>query len=71
MATNRSDEATMYVPAWQGLTLRHFMTPPLDAPAPFPLSHRRGRGFHTARSAIYQLFTHLVGSGRTRVLAPD
>ena len=71
MATNRSDEATMYVPAWQGLTLRHFMTPPTDAPAPFPLSHRRGRGFHTARSAIYQLFTHLVGSGRTRVLAPD
>ena len=25
-----------------------------------------GRGFHTARSAIYQLFTHLVASGRTR-----
>ena len=71
MATNWSDEATMYVPAWQGLTIRHFLRPPVNASAPFPLSHRRGRGFHTARSAIYQLFTHLVASGRTRVLAPD
>src|SRR6185503_1155921 len=71
MATNWSDEPTMYVPAWQGLTIRHFLRPPVNASAPFPLSHRRGRGFHTARSAIYQLFTHLVASGRTRVLAPD
>jgi len=71
MATNRSDEAMMYVPAWQGLALHQFMAPPRDAPAPFPLGRRRGRGFHTARSAIYQLFTRLVASGRTRVLAPD
>src|SRR6185503_19832920 len=71
MATNWSDEATMYVPAWQGLTIRHFLRPPVNASAPFPLSHRRGRGFHTARSAIYQLFKMLVASGRTRVLAPD
>ena len=61
----------MYVPAWQGLTLRHFGAAPTDAPAPFPLGHRSGRGFHTARSAIYHLFTQLVASGRGRVLAPD
>jgi dTDP-4-amino-4,6-dideoxygalactose transaminase len=61
----------MYVPAWQGLTLRHFTDAPTDAPAPFPLGCRSGRGFHTARSAIYQLFKQLVASGRSRVLAPD
>lgn len=61
----------MYVPAWQGLTLRHFVAAPTDAPAPFPLGHRCGRGFHTARSAIYHLFKQLVASGRRRVLAPD
>jgi len=60
-----------YVPAWQGLTLRHVMTAPLVSSAPFPLRHRRGRGFHTARSAIYQLFKRLVASGRRRVLVPD
>src|SRR5574339_90315 len=70
MASDRS-EAIRYVPAWQGLTLRHVLAAPTDAPAPFPLSHRHGRGFHTARSAIYQLFKRLVASGRTRVLAPD
>ena len=61
----------MYVPAWQGLTLRHFGAAPADAPAPFPLGHRCGRGFHPARSAIYHLFKQLVASGRRRVLAPD
>ena len=61
----------MYIPAWQGLTLRHFTTAPMPAPAPFPLGYRRSRGFHTARSAIYQLFKQLVASGCTRVLAPD
>src|SRR4029078_11975859 len=71
MATNWSDEATMYVPAWQGRTIRHFLRPPVNASAPFPLSHRRGRGFQTRRNAIYQLFTHTVASGRTRVLGPD
>ena len=60
----------MYVPAWQGLTLRHFTTAAGETPVPFPLS-QCGRGFHTARSAIYQLFKMLVASGRTRVLAPD
>ena len=71
MANNGSDDVMMYVPAWQGLTVRHFMAPPTDAPAPFPIGHRRGRGFHTARSAIYELFKQLVGAGLTRVLAPD
>ena len=61
----------MYIPAWQGLTLRHFTAAPMEEPAPFPLGHRRGQSFHTARSAIYHLFKHLVASGRTRVLAPD
>ena len=61
----------MYVPAWQGLTLRHFMAAPIKESAPFPLRHRRSCGFHTARSAIYQLFKALVASGRRRVLAPD
>jgi dTDP-4-amino-4,6-dideoxygalactose transaminase len=60
----------MYVPAWQGLTLRHFTSPGRETPVPFPLG-QSGRGFHTARSAIYQLFKMLVASGRTRVLAPD
>ena len=71
MAIKRNDDGMMYVPAWQGLTLRQLMAAPMDAPAPFPLGHRRGRGFHTARSAIYQLFKQLVATGRTRVLAPD
>jgi dTDP-4-amino-4,6-dideoxygalactose transaminase len=71
MASNRNRDGMMYVPAWQGLTLRRLTAGPLDAPAPFPLRHRRGRGFHTARSAIYQLFKRLVASGRTGVLAPD
>ena len=61
----------MYVPAWQGLTFRHFVTRPLEATAPFPLCNARSAAFHTARSAIYQLFKTLVASGRTRVLAPD
>jgi dTDP-4-amino-4,6-dideoxygalactose transaminase len=60
----------MYVPAWQGLTLRHFTTATAETSAPFPLS-LPGRGFHTARSAIYQLFKMLVASGRSRVLVPD
>ena len=60
----------MYVPAWQGLTLRHFTSPGRETPVPFPLG-QSGHGFHTARSAIYQLFKMLVASGRTRVLAPD
>jgi dTDP-4-amino-4,6-dideoxygalactose transaminase len=60
-----------YVPAWQGLTLRHFMAASSPTAVPFPFNHRRSRGFHTARSAIYQLFKQLVGSGLTRVLAPD
>jgi dTDP-4-amino-4,6-dideoxygalactose transaminase len=71
MAINEGDDRMMYVPAWQGLTLRHFGAATADAPAPFPLGHRCGHGFHTARSAIYHLFKHLVASGRRRVLAPD
>ena len=71
MAIKGSDDGRMYVPAWQGLTFRHFTTRPLEATAPFPLCHARSAAFHTARSAIYQLFKSLVATGRTRVLAPD
>jgi hypothetical protein len=71
MAINEGDGRMMYVPAWQGLTLRHFGAATADSPAPFPLGHRCGHGFHTARSAIYHLFKQLVASGRRRVLAPD
>jgi dTDP-4-amino-4,6-dideoxygalactose transaminase len=70
MAINWSDTGMMYVPAWQGLRLRDFAAAATDTVAPFPL-HHSGRAFHTARSAIYQLFKMLVASGRSRVLAPD
>jgi len=37
----------------------------------FPFNAPHTAYFHTARSAIHQLFKKLVESGRTRVLAPD
>ncbi len=61
----------MYLPAWQGLTLRTLSGPPQSGPASFPFNAPHTAYFHTARSAIHQLFKKLVESGRTRVLAPD
>jgi len=61
----------MYVPAWQGLTLRGFMAHPNENLAPFPFHAPHRTAFHTARSAIYHLFRKLVESGRTKVLVPD
>jgi perosamine synthetase len=66
---DRGDDG-MYVPAWQGLTLRTLLARQGKvAPFPFRAPHRTA--FHTARSAIYHLFRKLVESGRTKVLAPD
>jgi perosamine synthetase len=62
---------TMYVPAWQGLTLRNFITRPNGQLSPFPFRAPHRTAFHTARSAIYHLFKKLVESGRKHVLAPD
>src|SRR5688572_12472482 len=71
MATKEERRNTMYVPAWQGLSLRCFTAGGRDEAAPFPLGEAHQTGFHTARSAIYHLFAKLVQSGRRRVLAPD
>ena len=71
MANNAHNRDTMYVPAWQGLTLRGCLARPTTEQAPFPLTGPRRIAFHTARSAIYHLFKKLVESGRRRVLAPD
>src|SRR5678815_205663 len=66
---DRGDDC-MYVPAWQGLTLRTLLARQGKvAPFPFHAPHRTA--FHTARSAIYHLFRKLVETGRTKVLAPD
>jgi perosamine synthetase len=73
MTSNRTDGGggdAMYVPAWQGLTLRHFLGRPETA-LPFPFNEPHRAAFHTARSAIYHLFRKLVESGRKKVLAPD
>lgn len=61
----------MYVPAWQGLTLRSFIARPDGHLSPFPFRAQHRTAFHTARSAIYHLFKKLVAAGRTKVLAPD
>ena len=71
MTNNKRNDDTMYVPAWQGLTLRGWLARPTTEQAPFPLTGPRRIAFHTARSAIYHLFKKLVESGRKRVLAPD
>jgi dTDP-4-amino-4,6-dideoxygalactose transaminase len=62
---------TMYIPAWQGFTLRDVLSRPRRGRVPFPLSAPHRAAFHTARNAIYHLFRKLVESGKTRVLAPD
>lgn len=70
MTTNDQDQ-TMYIPAWQGLTLRSFIARPSGQLLPFPFRAPHRTAFHTARSAIYHLFRKLVESGRRKVLAPD
>ncbi|HEU4685899.1 MAG TPA: DegT/DnrJ/EryC1/StrS family aminotransferase [Nitrospira sp.] len=62
---------TVYVPAWQGFTLRDMLSPPVAAPAPFPFQEAHQTAFHTARSAIYHLFRKLAAAGRQTVLVPD
>jgi len=71
MATDDRRDDTMYVPAWQGLTLGGFFARPSETLTPFPFRAPHRTAFHTARSAIYQLFRKLVESGRTKVLVPD
>src|SRR5262245_8182149 len=61
----------MYIPAWQGLTLRSLLGRRDGHVSPFPFRAPHRTAFHTARSAIYHLFTKLVASGRTKVMAPD
>ena len=61
----------MYVSAWQGLTFHTLCKSPQPGPVPFPFDVPHKTCFHTARSAIYQLFVQLVQAGRKRVLAPD
>ncbi|HKE62050.1 MAG TPA: DegT/DnrJ/EryC1/StrS family aminotransferase [Nitrospira sp.] len=70
MTINDRDD-TMYIPAWQGLTLRSFLARPSGQVLPFPFGAPHRTSFHTARSAIYHLFKKLVESGRRKVLAPD
>lgn len=61
----------MYLPAWQGLGVRELCGTDRRASLPFPLSVPNATYFHTARSAIYQVFRKLVESGRCVVLMPD
>lgn len=61
----------MFVSAWQGLTFDTLCKSPHRGPLPFPFDAPHKTCFHTARSAIYQLFAQLVRAGRKRVLAPD
>ena len=66
-----SSHTRMYVPAWQGFTARDLFRPAHAGPRPFPFNAPHAACFHTARSAIYQLFRKLVEAGRATVLAPD
>ena len=61
----------MYLPAWPGLGLKELPRLSGGVPLPFPLEADRTTQFHTARSAIYYLFTELVKSGSAVVLVPD
>jgi perosamine synthetase len=65
------EEQVMYLPAWQGLGLRELCANGRNAALPFPLNAPNATYFHTARSAIYQVFRKLVESGRRVVLVPD
>lgn len=61
----------MYVPAWQGFTVRDLCRPSMAGEGWFPFTAPHRTYFHTARSAIYHLFKKLVAKGLTTVLAPD
>jgi perosamine synthetase len=61
----------MYLPAWPGLGMQELWVNARAQTAPFPLREPHVTYFHTARSAIYYLFAHLVASGRRMVLMPD
>ena len=61
----------MYLPAWQGLGLSELCATDRHATVPFPFSAPNATYFHTARSAIYEVFRKLVESGRSVVLMPD
>jgi hypothetical protein len=61
----------MYLPAWPGLGLRQLSSLSECHPLPFPLAADHTTCFHTARSAIYYLFTELVKRGDGVVLVPD
>ncbi len=61
----------MYLPAWPGLGFKELFGKSDAHPLPFPLDQEHITFFHTARSAIFYLFTELVGSGRAVVLVPD
>src|SRR5215210_428690 len=61
----------MYLSAWPGFSLHDLIRSPSVRSMPFPFHALHRTYFHTARSAIYQLFRKLVQSGRTRVLVPD
>jgi len=65
------EEPVMYLPAWQGLGVRELCRTDRHASLPFPLSAPNATYFHTARSAIYQVFRKLVEGGRCVVLMPD
>lgn len=69
--TIKDRNTRVYVPAWQGLSLRSLIARPNGDVLPFPFRAPHRTAFHTARSAIYHLFTRLVASGRTKVLVPD
>jgi dTDP-4-amino-4,6-dideoxygalactose transaminase len=60
----------MYLAAWPGLGLQELSNSECH-PLPFPLAADHTTCFHTARSAIYYLFTELVKSGHGVVLVPD
>jgi perosamine synthetase len=61
----------MYLPAWQGFTIREMYGHAASGTEWFPFNAPHRTYFHTARSAIYHLFRKLVAEGLTTVLAPD
>ncbi len=61
----------MYLPAWQGLGFAEWVGRTGEKALPFPLNEPNTTSFHTARSAIYHVFSKLVQTGRRVVLAPD
>src|SRR5437016_5764966 len=62
---------SMYVPAWQGLTLSDFWRRQLSIAQPYPFNTHDGTYFYTARSGIYHLMRALGWQAGDIVLAPD